>query len=424
MQQKHHVVDIRSDTISQPTAEMRKAMFEAVVGDDVYHEDPTVKELEAKAAQLFKKEAGLFVPSGTMGNLLAIMVHCHRRGTEAIVGDLSHTFLYEQGGAAHIAGVQLATIKNKPDGTFCLNELKRKFRPDDCHEPSTALVIVENTHNMCGGRVLPLEWLDQLADICKKRSTKVNGGCYSTGNGNNNGNGNGKGEENGVGNGNGDSCVGGSSEGAGIALHMDGARVFNAAEALGTTVERIARDIDSVCFCLSKGLSAPVGSMLVGSKDFINEARRLRKAIGGGMRQAGILAAAGLVALNSSVKVLKDHHRRTYRIAEAIHKLHSPFVTVDIDSVQTNILLIHIKSDKITASDLAARLGCVTDKELTAGVVADKENPNCGIILKVSSRDWQFARMVLYEGITDLDIDLAIKKLNYVIKEYDSQLAH
>lgn len=413
MQQKHHVVDIRSDTISQPTDEMRKAMFEAVVGDDVYHEDPTVKELEAKAAKLFNKEAGLFVPSGTMGNLLAIMVHCNKRGSEAIVGDLSHTFLYEQGGAASIAGVQLATIKNKPDGTFCLNELKRKFRPDDCHEPSTALVIVENTHNMCGGKVLPLEWLDQLADICKKRSTKANGGCYG-GSGGTGSNGYQK-ESNGSSNGNG---IGG------IPLHMDGARVFNAAEALGTTVERIARDIDSVCFCLSKGLSAPVGSMLVGSKDFINEARRLRKAIGGGMRQAGILAAAGLVALNSSVKVLKDHHRRTYRIAEAIHKLKSPFITVDIDSVQTNILLIHITTDKITASDFAARLGCVTDKELAAGIVADKTNPNCGIILKVSSRDWQFARMVLYQQITDLDIDLAIKKLNYVIKEYDSQLAH
>ncbi|XP_055848957.1 uncharacterized protein LOC129913968 [Episyrphus balteatus] len=413
MQQKHHVVDIRSDTISQPTAEMRKAMFEAIVGDDVYHEDPTVKELENKGAQLFKKEAGLFVPSGTMGNLLAVMVHCSRRGTEAIVGDLSHIFLYEQGGAAHIAGVQLATIKNKPDGTFCLNELKRKFRPDDCHEPSTALVIVENTHNMCGGRVLPLEWLDQLADICKKRSTKANGGCYG-------GNGGGGGEdENDVGNGNG---VGG--KGGSIALHMDGARVFNAAEAMGTTVDRIARDIDSVCFCLSKGLSAPVGSMLVGSKDFINEARRLRKALGGGMRQAGILAAAGLVALSSSVKVLKEHHRRTYRIAEAIHKLKSPFITVHIDNVQTNILLIHIKTDKITASDFAARLGCVTDKELAAGVVADKTNPNCGIILKVSSRDWEFARVVLYQQITDLDIDLAIKKLNYVIREYDSQLAH
>lgn len=418
MQQKHHVVDIRSDTISKPTPEMRKAMFEAVVGDDVYHEDPTVKELEAKAAQLFKKEAGLFVPSGTMGNLLAIMVHCSRRGAEAICGDLSHIFLYEQGGAAHIAGVQLATIKNKPDGTFCLNELKRKFRPDDCHEPRTALVLVENTHNMCGGRVLPLQWLDQLAFICKKRSTKANGGSlYSYHGSEQNGNGNSV-------NGNGTTTTvnGDSDSGNGIPIHMDGARVFNAAEAMGTTVDRIARDIDSVCFCLSKGLSAPVGSMLVGSKDFINEARRLRKAIGGGMRQAGVIAAAGIVALQSGVKVLKDHHRRTYRIAEAIHKLKSPFITVDIDNVQTNILLIHIRSDKITSSDFAARLGCVTDKELAGGIVTDKTNPNSGIILKVSSRDWQFVRMVLYQGITDQDIDFAIKKLNYVIKEYDSQL--
>ncbi|KAH8414592.1 hypothetical protein KR215_009781 [Drosophila sulfurigaster] len=373
------VVDLRSDTVSQPTAEMRARMAEAVVGDDVYGEDPTVTELETRTAAIFGKEAGLFVPSGTMGNLLAVMVHCHRRGAEAIVGDLSHIFLYEQGGASHLAGVQLATIRNQPDGTFSLQELRHKIRNyKDCHEPITSLVVVENTHNICGGKVIPLVYLDELAALVR---------------------------EPGVGT-------------TRIALHMDGARVFNAAAALGVSVERITRDFDSVSVCLSKGLSAPVGSVLVGSKDFIAEAHRLRKALGGGMRQAGILAAAGLVALEQVVPLLGKDHERTKRIAEGVDKLHSPNIVVDMPTVQTNILLLQIKQPKLAADDFAKRLAVIEPEEIAAGVT-DKQGG--GIVLKASARDWEFMRLVLYHQVDDEQVELAIKKLTYVIKQYDAR---
>ncbi|KAH8278503.1 hypothetical protein KR018_004126 [Drosophila ironensis] len=377
----HAVVDLRSDTVSQPTAEMRARMANALVGDDVYGEDPTVNQLEQRTAQIFGKQAGVFVPSGTMGNLLAIMVHCHRRGTEAIVGDLSHIFLYEQGGASHLAGVQLATLKNDPDGTFSLTELRRRIRHDDCHEPITSLVVVENTHNICGGKVVPLSFLDELAALVRTP---------------------------GVGTGS-----------ARIALHMDGARVFNAAAALGVGVERICRDFDSVSVCLSKGLSAPVGSVLVGSKEFVAEARRLRKALGGGMRQVGILAAAGLVALEEVVPLLGKDHERTKRIAQGKQRLlKSPNVTVDLASVQSNILLVEITQPKLEASDFAKRLGIVEPEELAAGVT---NKSGAGIVVRASARDWAFARLVLYHQVTDEQVELAIRKLQFVIGQYDKR---
>ncbi|XP_017084228.1 probable low-specificity L-threonine aldolase 2 [Drosophila eugracilis] len=380
MANHHTVVDLRSDTVSQPTDKMRQRMANAIVGDDVYGEDPTVNELEARTAAIFGKEAGLFVPSGTMGNLLAIMVHCHRRGTEALVGDLSHIFLYEQGGASHLAGVQLATLKNEQDGTFSLQELRRRIRHDDCHEPITSLVVVENTHNICGGKVVPLAFLDELAALVRQP---------------------------GVGTGN-----------ARIALHMDGARVFNAAAALGVGVERICRDFDSVSICLSKGLSAPVGSVLVGTKAFISEAHRLRKALGGGMRQVGILAAAGLVALEEVVPLLGKDHERTKRIAQAIYELKSPNITVDLETVQTNILLVEITQPKLTASEFSTRLGTIETGEVDAGV-ADKSG--AGIVVKASARDWAFARLVLYHQVDDEQVELAIRKLKYVIGQYDQR---
>ncbi|EAA08948.4 AGAP003688-PA [Anopheles gambiae str. PEST] len=368
------VVDFRSDTISVPTPSMRQAMFTAVVGDDVYGEDPTVRQLEQRSAALFGKEAALFVPSGTMANLLAMMVHCSRRGTEAIVGDIAHGFLYEQGGAAQIAGVLLNTIKNNPDGTFCLNELVRKFRGFDVHEPNTVLVMVENTHNICGGKVLPLDWLEKLAAICREKGAKV---------------------------------------------HMDGARVFNAASYLNLPVSRIVRDVDSVCFCLSKGLACPVGSILLGTKEFIKEAHRLRKALGGGMRQVGFLAAAGLCALDEIVPKLKDDHARTRRVAEAIDQMGSPIFKVDLANLHTNILMVEILSKQVHSSDFAHRLATVAPGEMEAGVVdADGK----GIAVKVSARDWTFARIVIYTNITDEDVELAIKKIRYVVAEYEKEL--
>ncbi|XP_055618486.1 uncharacterized protein LOC129763442 [Toxorhynchites rutilus septentrionalis] len=368
------VVDLRSDTVSLPTPNMRRAIYEAVVGDDVYGEDPTVNELERRSAEMFGKQAALFVPTGTMGNLLAVMVHCSRRGTEAIVGDMAHIFLYEQGGAAQIGGVLLNTIKNQPDGSFDLSELQKKFRGYDVHEPQTALVLVENTHNMCGGKVLQLQWLDDLSKICKEMTAKI---------------------------------------------HMDGARIFNAAEYLEVPVSRIVRDVDSICFCLSKGLACPVGSVLVGSNDFIKEAHRLRKALGGGMRQVGFLAAAGLCAFDEIIPTLKKDHERARRIAQYIQGMKSPFFKVDVENLHTNIVMIQILTNKIKSCVFGKRLTEVLPRELELGIVDTYGN---GISVKVSARDWSFARIVVYTNITDEDIDLAIKKIKYVIEEFESNM--
>ncbi|XP_037949081.1 probable low-specificity L-threonine aldolase 2, partial [Teleopsis dalmanni] len=285
------------------------------------------------------------------------------------------------GGAAQIGGVQLATIKNEVDGTFSLSELRNKIRYDDCHEPITCLVSVENTHNMCGGKVLPLEWLNELVKVVKDPAA-----THSP-----------------------------------IALHMDGARIFNAAAALKIPVARITRDFDSVCYCLSKGLSAPVGSVLMGSKAFIAKAHRLRKALGGGMRQAGILAAAGLVGLETVVPRLSGDHQRTKRVAEAVHNLKSPNFTVDLPNVQTNILLIDILNPKLSSNEFCSRLKEIKPEELEQGVTSD-EAGKVGIVVQMSSRNWKYARAVFYHQNTDKDIDMLIKKLTYVIKEFDSSL--
>jgi len=368
------VVDMRSDTLSQPTKEMRHAMATAEVGDDVFGEDPTVNELQRRFAKLFEKDAALFVPSGSMANLLSVMVHCSQRGTEAIVGDMSHIFLYEQGSAAHIGGVQLNTIPNEPDGTFCLNQFKRKIRGEDFHEPITALAAIENTHNMCGGKVIPIEFLDAFTKTCREHNIKC---------------------------------------------HMDGARIFNASDYLNVPVSRIVRDFDSIAVCLSKGLSAPVGSILLGSNSFIKQALRLRKAIGGAMRQVGILAAAGIVALDTIVPEIGVDHAKVRRIAEAIYNTKSPNITVDIENVQTNILMIQLVNEKISSSDFTKRLSEVTEVELLNNIT-DKSGK--GIVVQVSSRDCKFARLVIYRQITDEDVDLAIKKIEFCIEEFDKKM--
>lgn len=363
------IVDLRSDTLSLPTSEMRQAMFDAEVGDDVYVEDPTVVELEHKLAKLTGKEAGLFVPSGTMANLIALMVHCNRRGCDVVVGHQSHVYLFEQGGAAQLAGVQLSPISNKSDGTFCLTEFAESFRGSDLHEVITTMAIVENTHNMCGGQVIPLDWLDQFTQICRDNN---------------------------------------------IVSHMDGARVFNAAEQLGVPVARVVRDFASVSICLSKSLCAPVGSVLVGSKAFIVAARRVRKVLGGGMRQVGVLAAAGIVAVDTVVPLLRDDHRRMKRIAEAIADLKSPLVVLDVNAVQTNICIMRMgDAERFPAAWLQQRLQRVEEHEVADGIVDANGLP---IVLKTSSRNKHFLRIVNYHGITDEQVDLAIKKIVYCIK--------
>jgi threonine aldolase len=266
------VVDLRSDTVTRPTPAMREAMAQAEVGDDVMREDPTVNRLEEMSAERLGKEAGLFVPSGTMGNLAAVLAHCNR-GDEVIMGDQAHTFLKEAGGVAALGGVHTYTLRNHADGTIDLDDLRSAIREDDLHHPVTRLVVLENTHNRCGGVVLDAAYTQKVGEIAHEH---------------------------------------------GLQLHLDGARIFNAAAACAVPAAELSAPFDSVTFCLSKGLCAPVGSVLCGSVNFIAKARRIRKQLGGGMRQAGILAAAGIVALEHMVERLGEDHLRARRLAEGL----------------------------------------------------------------------------------------------------------
>jgi len=282
------IIDLRSDTVTQPTPEMREAMYRAELGDDVYGEDPTVNRLEEMAADRMGKEAALFVVSGTMGNLVALLTHCGR-GDEVILGNLSHTFIYEQGGMAALGGIMPHTIPNQPDGTLRLADIEGAIRADNVHLPRTRLVCLENTHNVCNGTPLTAAYTAQVGRLARDH---------------------------------------------GLRVHLDGARVFNAAAALDVDVRELVRDVDSVQFCLSKGLCAPVGSLVCGSADFIAEARRARKVVGGGMRQAGILAAAGIVALAQIAGRMGEDHARARRLAEGLAEIPG----LEVAPVATNIL--------------------------------------------------------------------------------------
>ncbi len=290
-------IDLRSDTVTQPSPQMREAMYRAEVGDDVYGEDPSINRLEELAAQIVGKEAALFVPTGTMGNAIAIITHC-RRGDEVIMGDRSHTYLYEVGGSARLNGSPVRVIPNLPDGRLDPARLAASFLGDDVHEARTGLLCVENTHNMCGGRTLSTETLREQVGPARRR---------------------------------------------GVPVHMDGARLFNAAVSLGQPASALAAEVDSVMFCLSKGLAAPVGSMLAGPRDFIAEARRIRKLLGGGMRQAGILAAAGIVALTEMVERLANDHANAQRLAQGLADI--PGVRVAPETVESNILFFDVVDD-------------------------------------------------------------------------------
>jgi threonine aldolase len=307
--------DLRSDTVTLPSPAMREAMYRAEVGDDVYGEDPTVNRLEELAASMLGKEAGLFVVSGTMGNAVSMLAHC-RRGDEIVMGDRAHTYLYEVGGPARLNGSPSRPVPNLADGTLDRERLARAFQGDDIHEARTGLLCLEDTHNMCGGRVLSAATLRELAAPARARNLPV---------------------------------------------HMDGARVFNAAMALGVPVSALAAEVDSVQFCLSKGLSAPVGSMVVGSRAFVDEARRVRKLLGGGMRQAGIIAAAGIVALTEMVDRLTEDHANARRLAEGLAQV--PGITIAPETVETNILFFGVRDADGAAADItplvtaAARAG-------------------------------------------------------------------
>jgi threonine aldolase len=312
-------VELRSDTMTRPTPSMRKAMAEAEVGDDVFGEDPTVNRLEELAAERLGKEAALFVPSGTMANLVSQMAHCGR-GDEMILGSLAHSFYYEQGGSAAVASIHPRIVPNRPDGKIPLDELEAAIRGDNIHFPRTRLIALENTHNLCGGAPLEPAYLRAAGEIARRH---------------------------------------------GIQLHIDGARLFNAAVALGVPARQLAADAHSVSFCLSKGLAAPVGSLVCGGREFIQAARRARKVLGGGMRQAGVLAAAGIVALSEMVDRLAEDHANARSLAEGLAGLAG--LSLDPGRYRTNIVYFDVVKPVLSAAELVARLQKEGVRMLAAG---------------------------------------------------------
>ena len=300
-------VDLRSDTVTKPTPEMRRAMAEAEVGDDVYGEDPTINRLEARAAEIFGRQAAIFVPTGSMGNLIAMRIHT-RPGHEIIVEEMGHLLNFEMASMSAIAGCMPRPVRTG-DGILRWPLVKEAIRPKIYYRAQTGLICCENTHNMQGGVILPQEVGDEICD---------------------------------------------EAHAAGLPVHLDGARIFNAAVALGKSVRELTHKFDSVMFCVSKGLGAPVGSLLVGSRDFIAQARIQRKLLGGGMRQAGVLAAAGLVALEKSPAWLKDDHANAKFLAEGLARI--PGIRLDPALVQTNILIFDVSGTGMTAAEFSERL--------------------------------------------------------------------
>ncbi|NLZ53805.1 MAG: low-specificity L-threonine aldolase [Thermoanaerobacteraceae bacterium] len=300
-------IDLRSDTVTLPTKEMRDLIYNAQVGDDVYGEDPSVNRLEKMAAEMLGKEAALFVTSGTQGNQICVMTHTHP-GDEIILEENCHIITYEVGGIGRLAGVQARLISGR-NGIMEPSDIEAAIREEDIHLPKTSLICLENTHNRAGGTVIPMDILKSTYELAKKHH---------------------------------------------IPVHMDGARIFNAATYLKQPVKEIAKYVDSVMFCLSKGLCVPVGSVVVGSKDFISRARKFRKMLGGGMRQAGFLAAAGIVALEKMTSRLSEDHENARLLAQGLSEI--PGISIDMDTVQTNIVICDISGLKMTAGEFSAKL--------------------------------------------------------------------
>lgn len=342
------IIDLRSDTVTKPTEEMRRAMAMAEVGDDVYGEDPTLNRLQEMAAEMMGKEAGLFVPSGTMGNLLSVLNVCGR-GDEVIMGNLGHTFLFEAGGISALGGVFPHTLPNQADGSLLLSDIENAIRPDDIHDPITRMVILENTHNRCGGTVLTPEYTQSVADLAHKHQ---------------------------------------------LHLHLDGARIFNAAAALGVKAEQLTAPVDSVTFCLSKGLCAPVGSVVCGSREFIKQGLRTRKVLGGGMRQAGVLAAAGIIALEKMSLRLHEDHERASRLAEGLAKISG--IRFELGMPQTNMVFPSLTDEiKLSTHDVVRKLA---ELGVKLGAVASRR-----------------FRLVTHYWITDEDVEYTIKAFEKVL---------
>jgi threonine aldolase len=337
-------IDLRSDTVTKPTQEMYNAMFSAEIGDDVYEEDKSVQELQDTLAEYFGKEKGLFFPTGTMCNLCALLCWNDKRGSEIIVGDKSHIFLFEQGGAAQFGGISMRTIHNESDGTLDIESIKRAIRDDDIHEPSTSLICIENTHNVCGGKILKESYLHELRLLSNEQK---------------------------------------------LPIHLDGARIWNALQESEMNGVQMGSFVDSLSVCLSKGLGAPVGSVLLGTSDFIQRAKRIRKALGGGMRQSGVLANAGLVGFRDFQKgILKQDHSFTQIIADEFKKKEG-FIIQDV--VETNILFVHIQHE--------------THNEKSVTEFFRQHN------ILISSWDTNLIRIVLHRNITADDIEYFIQSI-------------
>lgn len=342
------MIDLRSDTVTLPTPEMREVIASAEVGDDVYGEDPTVNHLEEESARLLGKEAALFLPSGTMGNLTAVLTHCER-GSEIILGDKAHIFLNESGGAAALGGVQPHIIPNQEDGTLKLNDIREAIRFDDVHHPPTRMIALENTQNMCGGVALTAEYTRAVGEIASQQ---------------------------------------------GLKFHLDGARIFNAAAALDVDPSELAAPLDSVMFCLSKGLGAPVGSILCGDSDFIARARRTRKMLGGGMRQAGVIAAAGLFALEHHLPLLKEDHRRAQELARGLQGIAG--ISLLHPEPATNMVYLKLAPDlPYDAADIKTKLK--------------------GLGIQIGYEHLRLIRLVTHIWIRDEDLPQVIKGFQEVL---------
>jgi len=324
------MIDLRSDTFTYPTKSMLDAMATAKVGDDVFQEDPTVQELENLAAEKTGKEAAVFVPSGTMGNLISVLSHCGR-GDEILLGNKSHISLYEVGGVSALGGVHPRTLPNNDDGTISIEILEKGIRHPDIHSPPTRLICLENTHNLCQGSPIHPEYMMSVWNLAKKYGLKI---------------------------------------------HLDGARIFNAAVALKMPVSQLTEKVDSVMFCLSKGLSAPVGSLVCGSSEFIDKARKARKMVGGGMRQAGYLAAAGIVSLVNLVDRLQEDHENAKMLATQISQIEG--IELDKSKIKTNIIFF-----KLTGLDGDAFLQQLEKKQIKILMT----DPDAGIFRAVLHRE-------------------------------------
>jgi len=351
------IIDLRSDTVTLPTDEMLEAIVNAKLGDDVFGEDPTVNQLEEKAANMLGKEAGLLVPSGTMGNLVSILTHCGR-GTEILLGNKSHTFYYEAGGISAFGGIHSRQLKNQLDGTINIGDIQAAIRGDNIHFPKTSAITLENTHNLCNGSPLSAEYIRDVYHIARNNKMK---------------------------------------------LHIDGARIFNAAVALNVNVKNLAADTDSITFCLSKGLSAPVGSIICGSDKFIYHARRIRKALGGGMRQAGIIAAAGIVSLDKMIDQIKEDHNNIQLLAEGISNIEG--LSIEKKNIKSNILYFNIEGGEIRNAELAKQ---TTSKDLYP---FDIKLRNIYFLETSPSR----FRLVTHYGITCDDVEKTLVALQGMV---------